>query len=181
MNKTELTTRIWYKVPIETLLHELNIPNMTPEYLPEVCKLNPQKITGTMLSLVERSIRDEDIKVIPIHAAFPTKKDDEYIECVVILGGDPREIEKLLDLDLGCERLGGTRELDHEQTHKMRENAFYFMRKGNIRDFSSEELHRVFKHCKEKLFYTAIVKDAVDNGLTIQALYEQDHDHGISR
>lgn len=63
----------------------------------------------------------------------------------------------------------------------MKQHAFDVMRQKRVKDFSFEELHRVFKHCKEKLLYTAIVKEAVENGLTIRTLYEQEHDRGISR
>lgn len=55
------------------------------------------------------------------------------------------------------------------------------MRKNNVRDFSAEELHRVFKHAKEQLLYTSIVRMAVEDGLTIASLYEQDHDRGLGR
>lgn len=112
MNKKELTTRVWYKVPVDTLLHELKIPNLTADYLPEVCRLNPQKITSTMLSLVERTIEEEGITLMPIKAALPTKKDEQHIECVVMLGGEEREVEQLLASDLGFERLANAREQD---------------------------------------------------------------------
>lgn len=69
----------------------------------------------------------------------------------------------------------------HTPYERMKQNAFNLMRKNKIRDFSAEALHHAFKHCKEKLLYTAIVKDAVENGLTIRSLYEQEHDRGMER
>ncbi len=55
------------------------------------------------------------------------------------------------------------------------------MRKNEIKDFSAQELHRVFKHAKEQILYTAIVRYAIEDGLTITRLYgddrSKDHDH----
>ena len=58
------------------------------------------------------------------------------------------------------------------------------MRKNEIKDFSAEELHRVFKHAREQLLYTSIVRTAIEDGLTITSLYkiqDQDHDIGFGR
>ncbi len=64
---------------------------------------------------------------------------------------------------------------------RMKQSAFNLMRKNNIKSFSTEELHRVFKHAKEQLLYTSIVRMAVEDGLTITSLYEQDREHGLER
>lgn len=69
----------------------------------------------------------------------------------------------------------------HTPYERMQHRAYNIIRKSKIKDFSLEELHRAFKHCKEKLLYTSIVRNAVENGLTIHSLYEQEHDHGMSR
>lgn len=63
----------------------------------------------------------------------------------------------------------------------MKASAFNLMLKHNIKDFSAEELHRVFKHAREQLLYTAIVRQAIEDGLTISSLYEQDPDRGLGR
>lgn len=64
---------------------------------------------------------------------------------------------------------------------QMKESAFNLMRKNKIKNFSAEELHRVFKHAKEQILYTAIVRYAIEDGLTITRLYSndrsKDHDH----
>lgn len=64
---------------------------------------------------------------------------------------------------------------------RMKQSALNLMRKNNIRDFSAVELHRVFKHAKEQLLYTSIVRMEIDNGLTIASLYEQGHERGLER
>lgn len=64
----------------------------------------------------------------------------------------------------------------------MKGRAFSIMCDNHIRDFSAEELHRVFKHSKEKLLYTAIVRNAVkEEGLTITSLYAHARDSGRER
>ncbi|MCU0431821.1 MAG: hypothetical protein MUC87_00030 [Bacteroidia bacterium] len=63
---------------------------------------------------------------------------------------------------------------------RMKESAFNLMRKNEIKNFSAEELHRVFKHAREQLLYTSIVRTAIEDGLTIDSLYE-DRDRGFSR
>jgi hypothetical protein len=64
---------------------------------------------------------------------------------------------------------------------RMKKSAFNLMRKNEIKDFSAEELHRVFKHAREQLLYTSIVRQAIEDGLTIDSLYEHDRDRGLSR
>ena len=64
---------------------------------------------------------------------------------------------------------------------RMKQSALNLMRKNKVKDFSAEELHRVFKHAKEQLLYTSIVRMEIDNGLTITSLYEQDQDRGLER
>ncbi len=61
---------------------------------------------------------------------------------------------------------------------RMKQSAFNLMRKNKIKDFSAEEIHRVFKHAKEQLLYTSIVKMAMEDGLTITSLYDQDRECG---
>jgi hypothetical protein len=63
----------------------------------------------------------------------------------------------------------------------MKQSALKLMRKNKVKDFSAVELHRVFKHAKEQLLYTSIVRMEIDNGLTITNLYEQDQDRGLER
>ena len=63
----------------------------------------------------------------------------------------------------------------------MQEQAFALLRSKKVRSFSAEELHRAFKHSKEKLLLTAIVNDAVERGLTITSLYDQDRSRGLER
>lgn len=65
---------------------------------------------------------------------------------------------------------------------RMKKLALDLLREKEVRSFSAEELHRAFKHSKEKLLYTAIVRKAIEEeGLTINSLYEQDRDNGRSR
>jgi hypothetical protein len=64
---------------------------------------------------------------------------------------------------------------------RMKQTAFSLMRRSKIKDLSAEELHRAFKHSKEKLIYTAIAKTAIENGLTISSLYEQDQGANLER
>lgn len=64
----------------------------------------------------------------------------------------------------------------------MRKSALNLMRKNHIKDFSDEELHRVFKHARERATYLSLVKNAISNGLTVESLYQdQDHEHGFDR
>ena len=51
-----------------------------------------------------------------------------------------------------------------------------------IRDFSEEELWRTFKHCREYQIYMAIVQSEIEDGLTVESLYEdQELDHSYER
>lgn len=102
--------------------------------------------------------------------------------------------KEIFPLDLAafsreCERIRN-REYPYQQEsshpmqtpyERMQQSAFNLMRKNSIKDFSAEELHRVFKHAKEQLLYTAIIRNAIEDGLTIASLYEQDHDNDIER
>lgn len=68
------------------------------------------------------------------------------------------------------------------QYQLMKKSAFARMRKMEIKDFSEEELWRTFKHCREYQNYIAIVKSEIEDGLTIESLYEdQEQDYCYER
>lgn len=69
----------------------------------------------------------------------------------------------------------------HTPFERIKAHALEIMREKKIRDFSPGELHRCFKHCKEKLLYTAIVNTAVENGLTITSLYDRGNSRAEER
>jgi hypothetical protein len=196
-SNNEKTRKIWFSMPVEEIIPMLSMPGLTPEFIPDVCQYNPQKITTAMFLCASKAIGDISDNVLVISADVPMMQGKEYVECVVVLGGNPEELEKIVDHRLPFERMLGNIEQhkierfekmklgalgeDETQYEKMKKSAFNLMRKKNIRRFSDGELWRVFKHAKEYTAYMAIAKTAIKDGLTIESLYEQDNEHDIER
>ncbi|MEO5644451.1 MAG: hypothetical protein ABIQ40_02005 [Bacteroidia bacterium] len=196
MNKTN-SKKVWYTAPVIELMQELKLPGMAAQYIPDFCQYNPQKVTEAILAIARDHIREAQISVIPIAAYYPTLKDENHVEAVLLVCGEADELEKIASHGFPFERLADDVEIkyhermekarlddvtqDKSQLEKMKMSAFNLMRKKNIRNFSSEELHRIFKHSKEQLLYTSIVRMAIEDGLTIESLYEQDRDLGFER
>ncbi len=179
-NEPNARTRAWFTVPIDELIIELGMPGLTAEFVPDICQLNPQKVADAVVEIARRDFEGE-FTLVPIAALSPLQKDEHNIECVVVLGGQPEEIERLIIFNKSFEHLDRTPEIEPTKYERMKESAFNLMRRNKIRNFSAEELHRVFKHSKEQLLYTAIVRREVDDGFTIASLYEQDRDRGFER
>ncbi|TND10360.1 MAG: hypothetical protein FD123_2 [Bacteroidetes bacterium] len=190
------TKKVWCRIPAEDIIKKLDTPGLTPEYLSEFCKHAPERVSSVAAGYAEKTIEQEGIEAVVIAAFFPMM-DEDYVECVILLGAQPEEIEKLISQSKCFNQLEPLRQYD-ATTHtamiqrteelkqrngyeRMKASAFNLMRKNNIKDFSPEELHRVFKHAREQLVYTSIVRMAVEDGLTITSLYEQDRDRGLGR
>ncbi|MEO6240321.1 MAG: hypothetical protein ABIQ40_03270 [Bacteroidia bacterium] len=197
INKNDTRRKIWFSISVEEILPKIGMPGLTPEFVPDVCQYNPQKITEVLSKYAQHSILKIGAEVTVIAATLPMMRREDAVECVVVLVGEPEELEKVVDHGLPFERMANEnerqdigrfekrkRELVHDaptQYEKMKQSAFNLMRKKDIKSFSDEELHRVFKHAKEQLLYTSIVRMSIEDGLTISSLYEQDRDLGFER
>jgi hypothetical protein len=182
MNKNNITAKIWLEITVSKVIRLLNIPGLTPELIPDLCRYNPQKVTDAALEIAYKVIEESHANVVALAAATPLMKTPESFECIIILSGSPEEIEKFIGHEKSLELIPDSIESKElAQYERMKQSAFNLMRKRNIRNFSDAELHRVFKHAKEQLLYTSIVKMAIEDGLTVNSLYEQGHDHGLER
>lgn len=182
MNKNNIRVRVWLEIPVSKVIRQLNIPHLTAEFIPEICRYNPQKVADAALEITYKIIEESHANVVALTAATPLMKTPDAIECIVVLGGAPEELEKVIGQGKSFELIRNTIESpESTQYEKMKQSAFNLMRKKNIKSFSDEELHRVFKHAKEQLLYTSIVRMAIEDGLTINNLYEQDRDRGLDR
>lgn len=126
-------------------------------------------------------VAEQGLSVVPIMTFEANRKDENTIECLLLIDGDPHDIEKFISLSKALRLQEQFPELEPTAYDAMKKSAFNLMRKNKIRNFSEEELHRVFKHAKEQLLYRAIVRTAIEDGFTIDSLYEQDRDQGLER
>lgn len=196
MNTNEKRRKIWFSITVDEIIPKLGMPGLTPEFIPDVCQYNPQKITDVAMQSVYTTLQEIDANVVVIAVTLPMPRTADSLECIVVLGGEPGELEKVADYGLPFEKMIESERQDVErferrkqellsdaptQYERMKQSAFNLMRKKNIKNFSDEELHRVFKHAKEQLLYMSIVRTAIEDGLTINSLYEQDHERDLGR
>lgn len=157
----------------------INQPAMKPEMLDHFCKYNPKVVTEAAQAIATVMVTEHGLSVVPIMAFEPSRKDEHTIECLLMIDGQPPDIERFISLAKARRLQQEFPEIGPTAYEAMKKSAFNLMRKNKIRGFSEEELHRVFKHAKEQLLYTSIVKMAIEDGLTITSLYEQDRDRGL--
>lgn len=174
-------TRIWISVENKDIMDFINQPALKPEMLAHFCRYNPHLISEAVQAITTVTAAEQGLSVVPIMAFEPVRKDENTIECLLLIDGEARDIEQFISMSKARRLQQQFPELEPTAYESMKKSAFNLMRKNRIRSFSEEELHRVFKHAKEQLLYTAIVRAAIEDGFTIDSLYEQDRDQGLSR
>lgn len=173
--------RIWITIENKEIIDFINQPAMKPKMLVHFCKFNPQLISEAVQAITTFNAHEQNLSVVPIMAFEIMVKDENTLEALLLMDGEPRDIERFINLMKARRLQQEVPGLEPSAYDAMKKSAFNLMRKNKIRDFSAEELHRVFKHAKEQLIYTSIVKAAIEDGLTITSLYEQDRDLGLER
>ena len=174
-------TRIWITIENKDVIDFINQPALQPEMLAHFCKYNPQLINEAVQAIATVQVAEQGLSVVPINVFEQSVKDKDSIECLLLVDGEPKDIEKFVRL-MNARRIQQEfPEVESTAYEAMQKSAFNLMRKNNIKNFSEEELHRVFKHAKEQLLYRSIVRSAIEDGLTIDTLYAKDREHGLDR
>lgn len=173
--------RIWITLENKDIIDFINQPALKPEMLAHFCKYNPQLISEAAQAITTVMVAEHGLSVVPITAFEFSRKDEHSIECLLLIDGDPRDIERFISIAKARRLQQEFPELEPNAYEAMKKSAFNLMRKNKIRNFSEEELHRVFKHAKEQLLYLSIVRSAIEDGLSINSLYEEDREQGLSR
>jgi hypothetical protein len=182
MDTKENTTKVWFVIPVSEMMEQLDIPNMASAYMPELCRHEPLRAINAALAIARKEIKSKNADVVAITGLLPALKTKNTFECIILLGGEPEELRKVVGYEKPFEWVENP--LEHEEpTHyeKIRATAFGWMRKNEIRDFSEDELWRVFKHSANSGLYLAIIKREIADGLTITSLYDQDHERDLGR
>lgn len=182
MDTKENTTKVWFVIPVSEMMEQLDIPNMTSVYMPELCRHEPRRAINAALAIARKEIKSRNASVVAVTGMMPSLKTENSFECLILLGGEPEELKKVVGYEKPFEWM--EHPLEHEeptQYEKIRATAFGWMRKNKIRDFSEDELWRVFKHSANSGLYMAITKREIADGLTIAKLYKQDRSRDLER
>jgi len=175
-------TRIWITVENKDIMDFISQPAVTQEMIAHFCRYNPQLVGDAVQAITTRQIAEQRLSVAPIMVFQPAPKDEQTIECLLLIDGNERDIEQFINFAKARRLQHEFPEVEPTAYEGMKKSAFNLMRKNKIRNFSEEELHRVFKHAKEQLLYRSIVRSAIEDGFTINSLYEdRDHERGLER
>ncbi len=174
-------TRIWITIENKDVMDFISLRSVTHDMIAHFCRYNPQLVSEAVQAITTRQMAEQRLAIAPITALQPTPKDEHTIECLLLVDGDTRDIERYINFAKARRLQQECPEMEPTAYAAMKKSAFNLMRKNKIRNFSEEELHRVFKHAKEQLLYTSIVRSAIEDGFTIDSLYEQDRDRGLGR
>lgn len=182
MNTKENTTKVWFVIPVMDMMEQLDIPNMTSAYMPDLCRHESQRAINAALAIARKEIKNNNANVVAITGLLPALKTKSSVECIILLGGDPEELKKVVGYEKPFEWVENP--LEHEeptQYAKIRQSAYDLMIKNEIEDFSEDELWRVFKHSRNSGLYISIVKKEIADGLTITKLHTQDRGRDLER
>ena len=175
-------TRIWITIENKDIMDFISLRSATQDMITHFCKYNPYLVGEAVQSITTKHMNDLRLAVAPIMALHPTPKDEYSIECLLLIDGDARDIERYISFTKARQLRREFPDMNPTAYEAMKKSAFNLMRKNKIRNFSEEELHRVFKHAKEQLLYMSIVSMAIEDGLTLDSLYEdRGHDRGFER
>lgn len=182
MNTKENTTKVWFVIPVTDMMEQLDIPNMTSAYMPDLCRHESQRTINAALAIARKEIKNKEASVVAVTGLMPSLKTKNSFECLILLGGEPEELNKVVGYEKPFEWVENP--LEHEeptQYEKIRQSAYDLMIKNEIEDFSEDELWRVFKHSRNSGLYIAIVKREIADGLTITKLHKPDRSRGLDR
>lgn len=175
MNQTKNTAKVWYTVSAEKLIAKLKMPKVAEAYLADLCRYDSQTVANAALDCAGTDIRGSGANVLLLAAIKPTLAGDNGVECIVVLGGEPEELKKVVGFGKPFEWMDNP--LEHEDPshyEKIRESAFNLLRKQNVKNLSDEEIWRAVKHSGNAGLYTAILRREIADGFTIKKLRAQD-------
>lgn len=182
MKQTKNTAKVWYMVSAEKLVAKMKMPKIAEAYLSELCQFDVQKIADAALDCAGSDIRDSGANVLLLAAIQTTLAGDNGVECIVVLGGEPEELKKVVGFGKPFEWMENP--LEHEepsQYEKIRESAFNLLRKQNVKNLSDDEIWRAVKHSGNAGLYTEILRREIADGFTYKKLYAKRREQGHER
>lgn len=170
----------WMHVPVSLIIDYIGYPALHKEMIPSFCRHNMQLLSEAIQTIIANDAKENNLAVVPITSTQHRYKPEiESLQCLVYLDGDSRDIEQVIDLmQSSVTETRSYEEIEPYVYNSLKRTALKVMRENNIKDFSAEELHRVFNGTQEETLYMSIIRQNIKEGLTIERLYEMDRNLG---